>query len=54
MIFVLFGNMVRCDLARRDGTVLSDAEDPSIKCIFQIFEVGITIFWQYDEISVEI
>ncbi len=29
MIFVLFGNMVRYDLARRDGTVLSDAEDPA-------------------------
>jgi len=27
MIFVLFGNMVRYDLERSDGTVLSDAED---------------------------
>jgi hypothetical protein len=29
MIYALFGNMVRDDLARRDGTVLSDAEDPA-------------------------
>jgi hypothetical protein len=27
MIYALFGNMVRYDLARRDCTVLSDAED---------------------------
>jgi len=39
----------------RDATVLFY---PTLrihhKVYFQIFEVGITIFWQYDEITVEI
>lgn len=29
MIYALFGNMVRYDLVRRDGTVLSDVENPA-------------------------
>jgi|JMBV01.1.fsa_nt_gb hypothetical protein len=39
MIYALFGNMVRYDLARRDGTILFDAIGSSIKRVLQIFEV---------------
>lgn len=45
MIYALFGNMVRYDLERRDGTILFDAIGSSIKRVLQIFEVLVKLYF---------